>query len=1165
MRRLKIKILIVSLALMFLFCGISLAAPTSTILRTILPEADSTYDLGSNAVRWSNGYFDNLDTATITISSKVDGNLVVDGNVTIGIGAVGVNYQLIFDGEDSDGSMTWMEDEDYLRFNDNTFMSGQGRANFQSANNYIYGYSISQLHLASTGEIHLVAGGANTVKVIHDTGVVFKLGDNAGAHKFIIQDSGNISKAELDSDGNLQLDGTITIGIGAAIDEFSTDTTLGGNSDTALSTEKAIKTYVGTATSGFISDLSSFDTDDLTEGSTNLYDKIVALTAGTNVIITGTYPNFTISSSGGVAATNWGSIAGTLSNQTDLQNALNLKYDAADFNTDFGTQFATKDTDDLSEGTNLYFTDARARSAISTTATGLTYTSATGVLSLTAGYGISTTVKQGQWDTAYGWGNHASAGYLTDLSGQTTTDLAEGTNLYFTNARAITALTGQNISIFTNDSGYLTSVAFADLSDYPANATGSLTNDGSGNFSWVDYSGIISFPGFTSLLADYGFTDNSANWNTAYGWGDWSGQGFITGVTWGDITGTQSIINLSGFTNDSGFITDISGFSTSDLAEGTNLYYTQARFDTAFTAKSTTDLSEGTNLYYTEARVSANTDVSANTTARHAAVTLAGKDYLTLVGQVITANSIDLTDDVTGVLPIANGGTNSSTALGNGKVMISSAGTIIESATITTAELALLNGIASVSTGAGDNDKFVTQGYVDDAISVENLWDRTGTILSPHTAGDDITTTGKIGVGFLTAPTFGVEIHGTDANSASLATAYYGNDTTAPFLGTIKYRGTAISPLAVASADNLGSIYFAGYDGSAVGVSATVRANATEAWTTSDRGASLFLATTPNTTNIAVDRLEIKQDGDISFYNNIAIGIGAAGVDYTLSFVGESNTIVATWMEDERLLRFDQGLEVYDTTLEFTDTYNGFNIDLRKTGGASDETADFQGITSSLTYDQAGGVIGATRALRGNTYHKDGDIGTGLNPEPLIGNTTYLELTGGKVYGWVRGYTSRIDQSVGHEITGDVNGMFLRVNCQGTVGGTVSLLRLQDDVGVDYAIYHDGTAPSKLGGILTTTSGRIHKTTRIINTASPYTILATDHEIFVDTDGGAVTVNLPAGIDGTNYRIINTGSSANNITIAPNGAELLTGANANKTLSDGLILILTYETTEGWW
>lgn len=42
-------------------------------------------------------------------------------------------------------------------------------------------------------------------------------------------------------------------------------------------------------------------------------------------------------------------------------------------------------------------------------------------------------------------------------------------------------------------------------------------------------------------------------------------------------------------------------------------------------------------------------------------VTLAGKDYLTLSGQAITAGSIDLTDDVSGVLPVANGGTNAST------------------------------------------------------------------------------------------------------------------------------------------------------------------------------------------------------------------------------------------------------------------------------------------------------------------------------------------------------------------------------------------------------------------------------------------------------------------------------------------------------------------------
>ena len=42
--------------------------------------------------------------------------------------------------------------------------------------------------------------------------------------------------------------------------------------------------------------------------------------------------------------------------------------------------------------------------------------------------------------------------------------------------------------------------------------------------------------------------------------------------------------------------------TTDHVTEGSNLFYTQARFDTAFTAKSTTDLSEGTNLYYTTSR-----------------------------------------------------------------------------------------------------------------------------------------------------------------------------------------------------------------------------------------------------------------------------------------------------------------------------------------------------------------------------------------------------------------------------------------------------------------------------------------------------------------------------------------------------------------------------------
>lgn len=54
--------------------------------------------------------------------------------------------------------------------------------------------------------------------------------------------------------------------------------------------------------SGFITNLSSFTTDNLTQGSTNKYDQTVSLTEGDNVTITGTYPNFTIASSGGSSA-----------------------------------------------------------------------------------------------------------------------------------------------------------------------------------------------------------------------------------------------------------------------------------------------------------------------------------------------------------------------------------------------------------------------------------------------------------------------------------------------------------------------------------------------------------------------------------------------------------------------------------------------------------------------------------------------------------------------------------------------------------------------------------------------------------------------------------------------------------------------------------------------
>lgn len=61
------------------------------------------------------------------------------------------------------------------------------------------------------------------------------------------------------------------------------------------------------------------------------------------------------------------------------------------------------------------------------------------------------------------------------------------------------------------------------------------------------------------------------------------------------------------------------------------------------------------------ARSSLNVDVAGTDNSTN--VTLAGvPDYLTLSGQQITLNNIDLTTDVTGALPVANGGTGSTTA-----------------------------------------------------------------------------------------------------------------------------------------------------------------------------------------------------------------------------------------------------------------------------------------------------------------------------------------------------------------------------------------------------------------------------------------------------------------------------------------------------------------------
>jgi len=174
-------------------------------------------------------------------------------------------------------------------------------------------------------------------------------------------------------------------------DDFSSD------SATNTASQQSIKAYVA-------SQIQTKDnTDEITEGSTNLYFTNARADARAQLKI-----DALVDSAPGTLDT-LNELAAALGDDanfsTTVTNSIATKLASADFNSTFDTRLGTKTTDNVTEGSsNLYFTNARARAAISESSTQLAYNSSTGVLTFT----------QGDTDT-----------------------VSEGSsNLYFTNARA---------------------------------------------------------------------------------------------------------------------------------------------------------------------------------------------------------------------------------------------------------------------------------------------------------------------------------------------------------------------------------------------------------------------------------------------------------------------------------------------------------------------------------------------------------------------------------------------------------------------------------------------------------------------------------------------------------------------------------------------------------
>ena len=165
---------------------------------------------------------------------------------------------------------------------------------------------------------------------------------------------------------------------------------------------------------------------------------------------------------------------------TNLAEGTNLYYTQARFN----TAFDAKTTTDLDEGTNLYYTDARSRAAISENAVGLDYSNTSGVLSLTSGYAIPTTVKLGQYDTAY---NRSIVSAAVTGTGTKTLSLTQQDANVVTASwtdLGITTINGTANQIAATTVGNTTTLAFTNDVTMPNNlvVSGNLTINGTATY-----------------------------------------------------------------------------------------------------------------------------------------------------------------------------------------------------------------------------------------------------------------------------------------------------------------------------------------------------------------------------------------------------------------------------------------------------------------------------------------------------------------------------------------------------------------------------------------------------------------------------------------------------------------------------------------------------------
>jgi len=281
-------------------------------------------------------------------------------------------------------------------------------------------------------------------------------------------------------------------------------------------------------------------------------------------------------------------------------------------------------------------------------------------------------------------------GRVTVGASATTSDISEGTNLYYTDARVLSYLTantyatqsyvGTQISNLVaaapatldtlnelaaalgNDPSFATTVSTSIGTKVPQARTITIngtTYDLTANRSWTITSMIYPSAGIavsTGSAWGTSITDNSANWNTAYGWGNHASGGYLTSATaattYASLTGAYAnpafvaSLAYSKITGVPAFLTSYTETDpyrvTSVAVSGTSTKtITITRADASTVTTTWTDIDTDTNTYATTLGFSGGTLTLTNNNATTVTVSLDGRYYLaTNPSSYITLTSI---------------------------------------------------------------------------------------------------------------------------------------------------------------------------------------------------------------------------------------------------------------------------------------------------------------------------------------------------------------------------------------------------------------------------------------------------------------------------------------------------------------------------------------------